>query len=101
MTQKYTGINFMTEPQGTRLKSDIRITEDGRSILDLMLEAERRECPILPFIFFDFFGIKCDTICEAVTAGIDFDKKLLGEIDAVNQVHYLDGPNYDPTMDFD
>lgn len=77
-------------------------------ILELMLQAERRDIP-----WADTFALprdpngngdpfdNCDSIVELVKLSIDFDESQRGEIDAVDQGHYLQGRNYDPMMDPD
>lgn len=68
----------------------------SQETLELMLEAERRDTPwveVLEPNDGDFFGIPCSTVVEAVTEGNKFDEACRGEIDAVEQTHYLRGPN--------
>jgi len=77
-------------------------------ILELMLQAERRDIPWAdtlamprdPHNSIDPFD-NCDSIVELVTLSIRYDLEVRGEIDAVDQGHYLQGRNYDPMMDPD
>lgn len=82
----------------------------NQKTLDLMLQAERRDitwpdviaankhmpegCKTDPFDH-------TDTVVAGVKLSIEFDEKIRGEIDAVDQTHYLMGRNYDPMMDPD
>jgi hypothetical protein len=66
----------------------------NHEILNLMLEAERRDCPIeIHEGDDDFFGLDTSSIVKTVTVSIDFDETVRGEIDITEQHHYLRGPN--------
>jgi hypothetical protein len=81
------------------MKHNRRIQAMSRETLLLMLEAERRDTPWVdviaheegnPPVMFDEFG---ESIVECVTNSISFDEVCRGEIDAVEQSHFLRGPN--------
>jgi len=67
--------------------------------LELMLEAERRDNSWVQILAeedhnpFEEFGINCNTVVTCVTTSIDFDQQCRGEIDPIDQIHYLAGPN--------
>ena len=74
----------------------------NQEILDLMLEAERRDTPWVESTLrnaempdvakYDCFD-ECTTVAEVVKVQMEFDEACIGEIDPVNQFHYLRGPN--------
>jgi len=75
--------------------------------LELMLQAERRDIPAVTCLaeiedgfYLDPFE-DCDTVVKFVKESMEFDLFSCGEIDAVDQGHFLRGPNYDPQMDPD
>ena len=76
----------------------------NKEILELMLQAERREIPIATCLEphapngMDPFD-EINTVVEFVKLGVEFDEQCRGEIDATDQGHYLRGKNYDPMMD--
>ena len=65
----------------------------------LMLEGEHRDTSWVDVLAcekedpFEEFGLNAKTVVECVTMQIDFDENVLGEIDRVEQFHYLRGPN--------
>lgn len=71
----------------------------NKETLALMLAAEQREgtwaeeVAMTKLSSEQFFGIDCSSIVKAVTHSIAFDEQCRGEIDAVEQSHYLRGPN--------
>ena len=74
----------------------------NQETLALMLAAEQRDCPWAELtlrnalkpeeVKYDPFD-DCVTVAEAVKLKIDFDETCYGEIDPVDQDHYLRGPN--------
>ena len=62
--------------------------EEADEVKRLMMEADRR----------DALAIVLEDIANNVAGMIDFEMELIGEVDEIDQTHYLAGPNYEPRM---